>query len=302
MKKLLLAIGISCSFNASAQDEFYLECNPLNCNTERTIEQFIDESTPLSNSSIFYISDSQVNVDSMTYQEFKTLKNLRKHDTQESKDTDSTMDGALLCENDNDFNCHDWEKEHITSTINNYLNNFQYTYTLTQQDIDSHNTAKRIHYNFVVNAITAIPAAKIGFLTVKALNYYLQHGVIATGVSGTLIGMGISETFKGYTPTNLRPGDIVVTRLGKAELLIRDGILYNIGDILTGAINSDSVGGNSGGGDGDNGDPISGGGGGASGGGGGSSGGSGSGSYCRESGSVTTGGGTTHYVKIVPCG
>lgn len=206
------------------------------------------------------------------------------HEVLPNKQEITPMDGALDCRYDNDYSCKDW-REHplagdVITEIQTIIDTSEIKITVDQAWIDGNNTAMRkaIAYS------TAIPIGRFAAFLAKFTQLTIQE-LALTAVVSTELSDAITGT--DWYKTDLKVGDILVFNKGNMTIIRKNGTTENIGNGY-----NKGASGNTGSGAGSTGDSS----------GGSNNGGSyGGGGICRTKGTVTTGGGVSHYEKVHPC-
>lgn len=225
------------------KNEYNLICTTSSCNAMDVVSKYISSSNQdFKSSDMFYIYDSNVVVDTITYSDY--LSYLKKFPV-----TPMQRDAALDCRFDVDYNCDDWKDSKGATAIVNYLQNYTFrTQPLSSFEIEARTFLKQVLNGVVVGAITAVQLNKVaGKITQLIL---MQTGnktlglVVAGGVTGGL------STAAGYimdSKSVFQVGDVVVFKGGKLISVIRNGIEIPA-DQLIKASNSGASGGGVGGG------------------------------------------------------
>ncbi|WDE11604.1 hypothetical protein [Thalassomonas haliotis] len=237
-KKRLSLTALACAFafsaNSNAQDHTYLIDCGQSCNDLHQVvgEIIALESQPFSSNDMFKLLDSGIEVNSITYQQYLSDTDNTPNFLQEIIPADSFgTENALACESDRDYDCEAWNdytgayKSYIVA-LQNQVYDFEWSYSLTQSDIDAIDTAARLQYNFSVGVATSLPATRLVSMLVQGLQVSIgkiASHLMASGVTNVIIG----ELFRGPAKTKLKAGDVVVVKKGRIVSIVRNGIAYS---------------------------------------------------------------------------
>ncbi|MBQ4848261.1 hypothetical protein [Pseudoalteromonas sp. MMG005] len=241
----LISLLLLSFYSKSEEQKIIFLCETSYCELDESIQSYIslEGTSLLEDDSLFIMRDSGVEVNSQTYLEY--LQNLQGRTTTNAffmstgKPENSTIDSALSCEYDRDYDCEAWndyhkDKKPYILQLSNYLKNFQYYHIVTQDDIDTINAAKRIRYTFLVNALTAHPASRaVAYLKGAGSTF---DNIIATIIVGGVIG----EIFQGADKTKFKVGDKLTIKGGKIIAVTRDGKTFNMAQFNAGAAGAGS--------------------------------------------------------------
>ncbi|SFC31874.1 hypothetical protein [Pseudoalteromonas denitrificans] len=233
----VIAASILYSNNIKAEEEHSVEvpCSSVECDMNDSINKYLYRTTnaELPHNITFNLIDNGVLVNS------------------KSKG-DSTYDGALNCEFDRDYNCEAWEdwagtKKPWVMELFRLTREYEWYHKIDQGDIDSMDTPRRWHYNFVVGAIT-VSAAGRAVAMIQAAGKAMGYAEITTTmIAGGGTNWVIGELFQGASKTKLQVGDTIVVKGGAIIAVWRKGVKFTAAELY----GSGSGGNNSGGGGGD---------------------------------------------------
>ncbi|WDE06879.1 hypothetical protein SG34_008260 [Thalassomonas viridans] len=235
---LTLTVGFSLSLQASEYSPIsIIECGQA-CDD---IYDMVTKVTALEDyqhdeNMLFIFTDSGVEVNSITYGQYTNHLSSNPLTSQPLIEAESgavdVMDAALSCEYDRDYDCEAWNdidgtlKPYIIS-LQNAVNSYEWSYTVTQDDIDRTNMSNRIQQNFAVGALTFLPVAKIADVIIKVVVGMSRSELLATMVAGGVTTVAMGELYKGPTKSKLKAGDILILKGGKITTVIRNGTSYS---------------------------------------------------------------------------
>jgi hypothetical protein len=282
VKKLLNPIAISIlsalSLHAYAEPQksvYNLICESNTCNAVDTVSKYINNETiKFKSSDMFYIYDSNIVVDSITYSDYRNSVSRAKFKSPPMRLKDSSLD----CNFDADYSCNDWSGNNDTTNIVNYLQNFTYrSQPLSTLEIEIRNKLKQIGNTIAVSSVLALTLHKVGGKILTAV--VIETGSRRLGIIVRAAITGSASTIAGFVlsgETDFKAGDVLIFKGGKLHSIIRNGVEIpesQIGNSTSVGGGIGGVGGSSGGGNGSGGFV-----------GGGGSGGGGSGGYCFNCG------------------
>jgi hypothetical protein len=120
------------------------------------------------------------------------------------------MDGSLECQYDPDYSCQQWV---YSGDLTEHLNNMSIEFTVTQEYIDAHNTARRL----LISAATALHVGGIAKKIAKKLSVYISAG-ITESIVATMLNEMLTNT-KWYQ-VDLEVGDTIIRRGGSSNTTI----------------------------------------------------------------------------------
>lgn len=281
MKKYIISILlVALSFNVYAQSNTYeLLCKNECANLFGEIDKMVSQKNhglspddilmqfePFFQDDLFIQFDSGIAVNSTTYKDYLSQKaNLVSQKS--SSDFDlidvkfssksvptpilTPRDGALSCEYDRDYDCEAWGdysgvyKPYIIA-VQNQVYNYEWGYTLTQEDINSINLTSRIRYSFAVGVITFSPAARFTSILQAGLKNITSENMVSLLIAAGIANVVVNEIFNGPRKTSLKVGDVVMFKGGKLVSVARDGVIYNATTIMGPIGNEGGSGGSSG--------------------------------------------------------
>lgn len=131
------------------------------------------------------------------------------------------FDGALSCEGDSNFSCAQWNENRDLAILSKYLNEVEFSITITQKMLDSNEYAA----SFIAGMLAITPSAKFGqLLTVFAVNVISKK--IALRISNTVsvaLGIELTGIIKDMLNDGLKVGDVINLQGGKVTKVIRAG-------------------------------------------------------------------------------
>jgi hypothetical protein len=126
------------------------------------------------------------------------------------KDSYSTFDAPLECEYDPDYSCQQWVN---SGDIIGHLNNMSIEFTVTQDYIDAHNSARRI----ILTVATSVHIGKLAKKIAAALKVYISPYKVEA-ISGVILNEMLTNS-KWYEH-DLEVGDTIVRRGGSSNTTI----------------------------------------------------------------------------------
>lgn len=252
--KYIKLVPLLAFLSFSSQASINLICDSDRCNTLKTVKDYLNNNNQsFSDADIFYIYDSNVIVDSMTYSEYLTQKDLPVR---------TRRDAALNCDFDADFSCADWKKDPNTLNLVNFVQNYKWkSKPLSNSEIELRNFAAQLGLNLSSGAVFAIPFSGVGSIIIAKVGSKLIGTVITGSITSGLGGLAL---YGINVNTKLKVGDVLIFKNGKIFKVVRNGKEYTMRQIAnlkpTGSGSGGGVG--SGGGYGGSGGIVGGGGGG----------------------------------------
>ncbi|MBQ4848256.1 hypothetical protein [Pseudoalteromonas sp. MMG005] len=182
--------------------------------------------------------DSGVIVNSITYIEYLNQINTNGiNNTRPKRDSFKPLDGALRCQDDNDYDCEAWDDFHgkkkpYILQLRNHINNFSWRYTITTSDLNSINQNRNLAYVFITSAASATPAA---YAMKKLALYGVSLGTFAqTSINTGIVSTSLAYIFSHDTKSKLKVGDQLVVKGGEVIGIIRNGKSYTPAQIYGG--------------------------------------------------------------------
>ncbi len=224
-----------------ARNVYNLICTSDSCNAMGAVSKYITGNKQVFRAAdTFYIYDSNVVVDSITYSDY--LSYLKK--TNHLPPVVMQKDAALDCRFDTDNNCNDWKDSSDATSIVNYLQNYTFkSQPMSNIEVEIRTALKQMTNSVIVGAITAVQLHKVGGKITQLVLLQTGNKTLGLVVAGGITG-GLS-TAAGYimsAQSIFKVGDVLVFKGGKLISVIRNGVEIPA-DKLTQASNGASGGG-----------------------------------------------------------
>lgn len=133
---------------------------------------------------------------------------------QASFDRDIIMDGALRCEDDNDFSCSQWNLDRDVARLSRQLAELQIDIPITQAWIDGNNNA----LNLALTLVLAVPSAQLGKLVVFSSNKLADLIVTHLTAGGSWV---LANEITALLSDGIKAGDIITLQGGKIIKITR---------------------------------------------------------------------------------
>lgn len=114
----------------------------------------------------------------------------------------------------------------------NKIYTFKWGYQLTQADIDNHNLALKLQYDFAIGVLTVSPAGRFTSVLSTGLRTVTKHDMASLLIAAGVTNVIVNQIFSGASKTKFKVGDVIIVEGGKIVSIGRDGVVHNASDIL----------------------------------------------------------------------